>query len=345
LKVLFVGNYLQNAGKNIGATYEIADQLTQRGFETKFTSNKVNKISRLLDILGTIFFHQSEYQVAQVDVFSGPAFIWAFLSIKLLIFLNKPVILTLHGGNLPEFARHNPRLVKRVLNRATLVTTPSRYLLDALRKYCHDIILIPNAIDLKNYIYRDRSILQPKYIWLRAFHKIYNPELAIDVLDLMRNDYPQSRLIMVGPDKNDGSLQKCQEKLAELRLEALVEFLGGIPKLEVPTWLNKADLFINTTNIDNTPVSVLEGMASGLCIVSTNVGGIPYMLKDGYDALLVPPNDPKAMAGALRRLLNEQGLAQKLSSNARKKAEQYDWSKVIPIWEALFNQVAGSSKI
>ena len=178
-----------------------------------------------------------------------------------------------------------------------------------------------------------------------AFHKIYNPELAIKVLDLMRTDYPKSRLIMAGPDKNDGSLQKCQEKLTELGLEESVEFLGWIPKLEVPTWLNKADIFINTTNIDNTPVSVLEAMACGLCIISTNVGGIPYMLKDGFDALLVPPDDPIAMAEALRRLLTEQGLAQKLSSNARKKAEQFDWSKVIPMWEALFNQVAGSSKI
>jgi glycosyltransferase involved in cell wall biosynthesis len=92
--------------------------------------------------------------------------------------------------------------------------------------------------------------------------------------------------------------------------------------------------------VDNTPVSVLEAMACGLCVVSTRVGGIPYLLQHGRDALLVPPNDPEAMAAAVRRVLTEPALAESLSHNARLKAEQFDWSAILPQWQALLASVA-----
>ena len=105
--------------------------------------------------------------------------------------------------------------------------------------------------------------------------------------------------------------------------------------------MNQGDVFINTTNIDNTPVSLLEAMACGLCVVSTNVGGLPYLIEDGVDALLVPPDDSQAMAAAVRRILTEPGLAARLSSNARKKIERFDRSVILPQWEELFEKCLG----
>jgi len=114
----------------------------------------------------------------------------------------------------------------------------------------------------------------------------------------------------------------------------------GIPKSHVPKTLELGDIFINTANIDNTPVSVIEAMASGLCVVSTNVGGIAYLLEDQVDSLLVPADDVDAMVVAVKRILTEPDLAERLSSNARRKAEQFDWSVVLPLWEKLFSEVA-----
>lgn len=94
--------------------------------------------------------------------------------------------------------------------------------------------------------------------------------------------------------------------------------------------------------MDNAPVTVTEAMACGLCVVSTAVGGIPYLLTHEEDALLVPPNDPEAMAAAVRRILAEPGLARRLSENARKKTEKFDWSVILPQWEALLTSVAQS---
>jgi glycosyltransferase involved in cell wall biosynthesis len=84
----------------------------------------------------------------------------------------------------------------------------------------------------------------------------------------------------------------------------------------------------------------MEAMACGLCVVSTNVGGIPYLLEDGREALLVRPDDAEAAASAMRRILTEQPLAESLSRNARKKAERFDWSAVLPQWEDILESAA-----
>jgi glycosyltransferase involved in cell wall biosynthesis len=85
-------------------------------------------------------------------------------------------------------------------------------------------------------------------------------------------------------------------------------------------------------------------MACGLCIVSTNVGGIPDLLKDGHTALLVPPNDAESMSAAVTSMISEQGLASKISRNARTTAEQFDWSQVLPRWESLFQTLTGNEQ-
>ena len=96
--------------------------------------------------------------------------------------------------------------------------------------------------------------------------------------------------------------------------------------------LGSSDIFLNTTNFDNTPVSVLEAMACGLSVVSTNVGGIPFLLEHEVDSLLVPPDQPTLMANAVQRLLSEPGLATRLSQVARHKVEKFDWEFVLPLW-------------
>jgi glycosyltransferase involved in cell wall biosynthesis len=164
---------------------------------------------------------------------------------------------------------------------------------------------------------------------------MYNPSLAPRVVDHLRKTFPSIHLLMIGSDRGDGSIQATQDTVNRLGVGGYIELIGGIAKSDVPSWLNKADIFINTTNIDNTPVSVIEAMASGLCIVSTKVGGIPYLLDHDHDALLVPPDDPESMAAAVRRILTEPGLAEYLSQNARRKAEQFDWVQILPHWEKL----------
>ncbi|MEW6114417.1 MAG: glycosyltransferase family 4 protein [Thermodesulfobacteriota bacterium] len=332
---LLIGNHLSGAGLTRGVCEELADRLEAKGWRIYRTSSRKNRIARLADMVFTIIRMRANYDVAQVAVFSGRAFLWAEASAWALRRVRRPYVLTLHGGNLPRWSRTRARRVRRLLSSAAVVTTPSRYLLEEMRPYRADLMLLPNALDLSAYPFRMRSTIEPRLMWLRAFHEIYNPTMAVRVLALVAQEFPDVWLAMVGLDKGDGSLQKVFQLADELAVRPRLEIPGGVQKSEVPKWLNRDDVFLNTTNVDNTPVSVIEAMACGLCVVSTNVGGIPYLLRNGVDALLVPPNDPAAMAQAVRRLFKEPGLAERLSENGRKKAEDFDWSVVLPKWENL----------
>ena len=337
--ILLVGNFLSGSGGHKAVCEELAEQLQASAWPVIRTSAQRSKAARLIDMLFTCWSRRHEYDRAQVDVFSGSAFVWAELSCWLLRRLGRPYVLTLHGGSLPQFAERWPGRVRRLLHSAAAVTTPSRYLYEKMSGYRDGLLIVPNAIDLTRYHSRLRERPAPHLMWLRSFHAIYNPSLAIEVLALTSEHYPEARLTMVGPDKGDGSLQAAQSLARRLGVENRVEFNGGIPKERVPEWLQKGDIFLNTTDTDNTPVSVLEAMACGLCVVSTNVGGIPFLLHDGEDALLVERRDAATAAQAVRRIIDNPSLAAKLSGNGRRLAEQFDWSVVIPCWFKLLQSV------
>ncbi|MFM8392864.1 MAG: glycosyltransferase family 4 protein [Acidobacteriota bacterium] len=335
--LLLIGNFLTNSLGTRHVSEDLAEQLRARGWPVITTSSHPGRVRRGLDMLLTIWRTRHSYALAHIEVYAGLAFIWAELSALLLRRLGKPYLLTLHGGSLPGFARRWPRRVRRLLSNALTVTTPSQYLLDELGGFGVRLHLIPNAITISRYHHRPRTRLRPRLLWLRAFDHIYNPTLALAVVDLLREESPDLSLVMIGPDKGDGSLELTRQRISELKLDQLVTLTGRLSKPEIASQLDAADIFLNTTSVDNFPVSVLEAMASGLCVVSTRVGGIPYMLEDGETALLVPPDHPEAMAAAIRRLLNELALAAHISQKARQMAASCDWQPVIDRWEELLN--------
>jgi glycosyltransferase involved in cell wall biosynthesis len=337
--ILLVGNFFSESVIYGSVGEALARRLTTRGWTVFTTSDKVNRFTRMLDMLYSVWTRRHDFRLAHIDVFSGHAFLWAELVCWMLRRVHKPYVLTLRGGDLPVFAGKNPRRVHRLFRSASAITSPSRYLLEEMKSYRDDIVLIPNPLDLDRYPFRPRSRTSPRLVWVRAFHDIYNPSLVPRMLVELVKDHPDIRVVMVGPDKGDGSLQETHEVASRLGVGDRISFPGPIPKKDLVPWLEKGDIFINSTNIDNTPTSVLEAMACGLCVVSSNVGGIPYLLKDGSDALLVPPGDPAAMSAAVHRLLTEHDLAERLSCNARRKTEGFAWTIVLPQWESLFMQI------
>jgi glycosyltransferase involved in cell wall biosynthesis len=190
------------------------------------------------------------------------------------------------------------------------------------------------------YPFRLRRQPRPRLLWVRAFHKIYNPVMAVQTLALLRLECPDIHLDMVGPDHGDGTYVRTVNAARELGVEDHVSFRGPIPKSKLPEVFAEADIFLNTSNIDNAPVTVVEALASGLCVVSTSVGGVPYLVTHELDALLVPPENAVAMSEAVRRILTTTSLAEKLSANGRQNALARDWSLLLPQWECLLQRVA-----
>ncbi len=338
--LLMVSNFLPHSFTSPPVGEGLALRLQQEGWRVILTSHKIGKVARLLDMSATTLRYRREYSVAAVDVFSGAAFRWAEVVCSLLGRIGKPSILTLHGGNLPTFAEGRETRIRALLQSAAAVTTPSNYLKEKLQRFRDEMILLPNPIDLAVLPYRHRTALQPHLVWLRAFHSIYNPTMAIEVLHRVRQIFPDATLTMIGPDKKDGSWEATRRRVAERGLDRCVTMPGGVPKAEVGAWLNKGDIFLNTTTVDNTPVSVLEAMACGLCIVSTDAGGLPYLITQNREGLLTPSGDSEKMTAAVLHLLTEAKEAANLSANAHHYAAQCDWERVLPRWTELLKRVA-----
>jgi glycosyltransferase involved in cell wall biosynthesis len=250
----------------------------------------------------------------------------------------KPHIVVLHGGNLPNLLSSSPRWLRKILRGADRVVSPSNYLASAFAEHAR-VEIIPNALSLKSYPFRSRPPVRPNFLYLRAFHRNYGPLTAIKAFSIVQRQYPEARLTMAGP-QIDGVLEECRSLIAQLNLQPHVNLLGRVPKSQIPELGRQCDIFLNPTFVDNTPVSTVEAMAMGMCIVATTAGGLTHLLKDGETALLVKPGDDNQMADAMLKILAEPKLSARLSRNGRQAAEAMDWSVVLPRWSSLIESVA-----
>lgn len=279
--------------------------------------------------------------VMVVAVFSGPSFFIAELAVVIGRAIRCPVVLVLHGGKLPDLASRSPRRVQRTLRQAAAVVAPSRFLADALRDSCDRISVIPNVVDLAAIEFRRRVAPRPSMLWMRTFHPHYDPQLAIEVLRRVRVRFSDCVLTMAGADHG---LLAATKKLADSHdLQGSVNFPGYLNHSRKLSALARHDFFINTNVVDNMPVSVIEACASGMLIVATSVGGLPYLLTDALNGRLLPAGDAEAMAKAVIGLVEEPDRAATMSAAARALAEQSSWEQVRPEWQRLFLSVAARS--
>jgi glycosyltransferase involved in cell wall biosynthesis len=335
-KIVYIGNNLSQKTKYQSTMATLALLLEKEGYKVVCASSKQGKISRLLDMLATLVKHRKSADWILIDTFSTLSFYYAFFVGLLAQCLKLPYILILHGGNLPKRLDVSPMLSKILFRHSFTNITPSHYLEFEFKKRGYVTGYIPNSIDLALYSFAIRNQLRPKLLWVRAFAEIYNPILALQVVAILKEQYPTVELCMVGPDK-ENMRPILEQKASELNVMQCVTFTGV---MENTAWHNLSqefDIFINTTNADNMPVSVLEAMALGLPVVSTSVGGIPYLIENNQNGVLVTPNNANAMATAVARLIQNPEKSKAMALVAREKVEKLDHNLVIKQWNALLN--------
>jgi glycosyltransferase involved in cell wall biosynthesis len=332
--VLYIGNALSKKGKTI-TSVEVLGNFLSEFCNVKIASNKSNKVLRLLDMIWLVIKNRHQTDYILIDTYSTTNFYYAIIITLISILFKIKYIPILRGGNLEKRLIKNPRLSKLLFASAYNLVAPSAFLKSIFQKYGYNkIIFIPNTIDLDNYDFVNRPISDINLLWVRSFNKIYNPTLAIHVLKELASRDEKVTLTMVGP-KSDESFSEAQKIAIAQKLD--VNFTGKLSKKE---WINlskESNVFINTTNFDNTPVSVIEAMALGLPVVSTNVGGLPFLISHNEDGLLVPPDDVNAMVNAILSLKDHSNLKNKIVLNARKKVVQFDWKNVKTEWKELLS--------
>ena len=329
--LLYIGNKLSKKGNTISTIEHLAGKLQEEGFVVKTTSSVQSKPLRMVDMLYRVCKNRMWADLVLIDTYSTLNFQYAVQIASLCRFLNLPYIPILHGGNLPSRLQKSKRQSRKLFGNAKTNVAPSLYLYEAFKKEgFKNLTHIPNTIKIENYPFLLRNNIQPKLLWVRSFSEIYNPMLAIQVLEnLIHTGYKKAELCMIGPEK-DGSLARCKKYVDQKKLP--VTFTGSVAKTE---WIQKSqayDVFINTTNVDNTPVSVIEAMALGLPVVSTNVGGMPYLISHKKTGYLVPPNSKEKLTEAIKYLLHNLNETTTVTMKARSAVEQFDWEKVKKLW-------------
>lgn len=297
-----------------------------------------NKVLRVIDIIICLLVNSRKTKFVILHSFSTNAFYISLLVAFLCKVLNIKFLVLTHGGDYPTRIKKSPRLVNFIYGAAFITICPSKYLLYHFEKAGFRCRFIPNAVDLNAFPFKERHKFHPNFLWVRSFAKIYNPIMAVEVLEKILVVFPQASLTMVG-GKKDSSHDIVKGYIEKKGLEDSVKLTGILSQTEWAKLSQEFDIFINTTNIDNMPLSVLQAMALGLPVFSTNVGGIENLISDGVNGVkCLPANSDDMAEKIITYLENQKNLAQ-IAVQAKELPFEYSWANVLPLWKKLISEI------
>lgn len=279
------------------------------------------------------------FRIRQADVvhiFS--ASYWSFVLAPLPAVLagrgfGKRVVLHYHSGEAADHLARWGLLVHPWLRLADEIVVPSAYLGAVFARHGYRTRVIPNIVDTSRFAYRTRRPLRPVLLSTRNLEPHYGVDNTIRGFARVRARYPQAVLTVAGSGSEEGRLRRLA---ASLGVDG-IRFVGRVEPEAMPRLCDEADIFVNSSVIDNQPVSVLEAFAAGLPVVSTGTGDLAALVRDGETGLVVPPEDPDAMADAVVRLLDDHESAATISRRARQEVESYTWPRVRHEWAAAYS--------
>ena len=292
---------------------------------------------RLLPYLSALWRGTGHCDVVHVMANSGWSWhLFAAPAVWIATLRKVPVIVHYHGGEAESFLIRSSSIVRRTMSRAAVLVVPSGFLEAIFARFDMPARVIPNVVDLGRFCRTTTSRPNRRQLFVaRNLEPIYDNETAIRAFALVRHVYPDTVLTVAGSGHLLNSLQTL---VGELGLGDSVFFTGRLDQDGMVNAYRQADIAINPSLVDNMPGSVLEALACAIPVVSTNVGGIPFILRDGETALLVPPRAPDAMAEAIRRLIDNPGLSQKLIDNGLEEVKKYTWQRVWPLLSGVYDQ-------
>ena len=358
LRVLIVAPSLDIlGGQAVQATRLIARLIEEPGLEVSFLPinprlpgalRRLQAIKYVRTILTTLLYVATllvrvrTYDV--IHVFSASYFSFvlsptpAILVAKLY---GKKVMLNYRSGEAEDHLTRWRRTALPVINLADKVVVPSGYLVEVFGRFGIRAESIANTVDLTRFRFRTRSPLRPVILSNRNLENLYNVECILRAFAIIQKRVSEARLIVAG----DGSERARLESLKEGLGLKNVEFIGQVSPEQMPELYDQADIFVNASNIDNMPVSHIEAFASGLAVVTTDAGGIPYIVAHERNGLVVPCGDYEAIARSVVTLLEDASVADRLIRTACADCEKYTWSAVREEWLATYAEVAGRTSV
>jgi glycosyltransferase involved in cell wall biosynthesis len=247
-----------------------------------------------------------------------------------------PVVINYRGGEAAEFLQRAGPVVRFTMRRTQALVVPSGFLQAVFAKFGMPASIVPNIIDLSRFHARDPvRAAAPHLMVARNLEPLYDNLTAIRAFQQVQASFPHARLTIAGSGPEAQSLRQAVQ---DLGLANAVQFAGRLERDAMAALYRSADIMLNPSLADNMPNSVLEAWASGVPVVSTNVGGIPYLAQHGVNATLVPPTVPVAMAQACVALLANPELWQQRAQAGLQEAQRYTWQRVQPVLGDVYRQ-------
>lgn len=247
----------------------------------------------------------------------------------------KKIVLNYRSGEAGDHLRRWPRTAIPTIRLVDEIAVPSGYLVDVFAQFDLAARSIFNFVDTDRFRFRERRPLRPIFLSNRNLEPLYNVGCVLRAFAIIQQHLPEARLIVAG----DGSEREKLKKLSLALGLHQVEFRGRIAPEKMPELYNSADIFLNGSEIDNMPGSIIEAFASGLPVVTTDAGGIPHILIDKETGMLVRCGDYQAMAECSLRLLADEALVSEMTSRARKECGKYQWDAVKNGWLRLYREL------
>ena len=250
----------------------------------------------------------------------------------------KKTILNYHTGEAEEHLKNWKLTAQPTMKWFDEIIVPSQFLVDVFAKYDLKAEAIFNFVDSEKFKFRERNELRPVFLSNRNFEQYYNVSCVIRSFSEIQKKYSEARLIVAGFGSEE---KKLKNLVAELNLKN-VEFVGKIPNEEMPKLYDSADIYLNSSLVDNMPLSLIEAFSVGIPVVSSNAGGIPYLIEDGKTGFLVEMNDCRSLAEKAMFLLENKEVAKKIIANARAEVVKYSWEKVQKNWLNTYQNLTKS---
>ncbi|MEY3202428.1 MAG: hypothetical protein RIR70_1978 [Pseudomonadota bacterium] len=246
-----------------------------------------------------------------------------------------PVVMSYHGGLAQAFFEKQMRLVRGTLRRVTLIV-PSEFLQSVFARFGFSAQVVPNSVALPVGAPDEARTRAAHVVVVRHLEKLYDIATAVRAFAILSQSVRDARLTIAGSGVEQAALIALVQCLG---LRDQVRFVGQLDKAAMQALYQSADVMVNPSLADNLPNCILEAWAFGVPVVSTNVGGVPWMAKNGHTALLVPPGAVEAMADAIRRAVEDASLARRLIANGVARVTQYRWASVGPRLIGVYREV------
>ena len=351
--IVIVGPLPPPAGGMANQTKQLASFLRSEGLEVSviqvnpaYQPAWVGKLPmfraavRLWQYQATLKKALKDVDVVHVMANSGWSWhLFAAPAIRIANRYNKRVIVNYRGGYAADFFAKSWSKVKATMDLADQIVVPSPFLQQVFEQYGKESVIVPNVLNQQRFNAENRTAShQPTVIVTRNLEAIYDIATAIKVFANIYQQFPQAQLKVAGTGPELANLQQlCQQ----LNIEHVVSFLGRLAPDDMAALYQSADLMLNTSVVDNSPNSLIEALACGTPVVSSNVGGIPKLVTHQHDALLANAEDVDTLTEQSMAILQDGALTDKLVTNGFKTVEKFSWPSV---WQQLQQCYSESSR-